>query len=115
MAFRKGVLFGVFMLALLVCAAAHADDRDPFDSSEPPDEALCYDMTGNLVWCSAEGTAGGDYTYCMAVGQWGQTCQDVMQPVGGGTPECVSVYRDGKCQCNAVTKKTTGTCTYRAR
>jgi hypothetical protein len=54
-------------------------------------------------------------THRVAVGASGQTCQDVMQPVGGGQSECVSVYRDGKCQCNAATKKTGGTCTDRAR
>lgn len=111
---RRGLLSIVVLVAVTLLASSANAQEDPLATVE--EDGICYDMTGNAVMCSSlEEEGGGNFTSCSAVGAWGQSCWDVMQPVGGGATECVSVYRNGKCYCNEATKKTTGICTYRAR
>lgn len=110
MCVRLSLIVTAAIVILAFAPAAHAQLDEQTPSPDP-----CFDSGTSWEACGGDGTAGGNYTSCLAVGAWGQMCQAVDFKDYYFTKECVSVKRSASCECNEQTFELKGKCTYQAR
>jgi hypothetical protein len=106
----------LFVLALLLNAtSAFAQfDGDGVDNKDGLSDGCGATMNvDQCMWGDgADSTASGQYYYCAASGSFGGTCIAAMTDNSTGIVYCQRVSRSAKCQCDDVTHKVSGTCTY---